>query len=256
MGEQLIRQLDWRPNKDPRNLEHDIGKLLAGKEPVTKLWDCDLDLVQIGGSCVSFALGLELASVPEVCAGITPDNVIKKLHWPAQREDEYPGGVYPGAWPQADGTSLTAVLSLARKYGACDTFEWAFTMRDIQLGISHSGAAIVGTGCYQGMMQPDRDGFIHPTGRYLGGHGYLLMGVDMEHGFYWVKMAWDNYAPHGLVKMTFADFDLLRRQQGECAFLVGRHEIDLGAVELPPERKLTWWEKIKGFFAVAREWES
>jgi hypothetical protein len=258
MEQQLNLTFDRKIKFDKNSLDYNIERTLDGLEPFTKLWPCGLILKQEGGSCAAFAVGLELAALPVPCKGITVENVIRKSYWPAQMGDDFPGGEYPNASPRKGGTALIDVLKLARKYGACDTFEWSFTMRGIQVGIAHNGPAIVGTECYEGMLKPDRDGYIHPTGRSVGGHAYLLLGVNMELGYFDVLMAWGpGWGQWGRAKITFADFDLLRRRSGECAFLVGRHEIDLNdvVVEAIVAEKLNWWQKMTRFFRVVRAWE-
>jgi len=243
-----VYRFDRKARFDKRSKDYDIGLRLAGREPVTKLWETNVIYDQEGGSCVAFAMAGEMSAEPVACGQISNEDVINKLYFPAQYIDDFPGGEYPDAYPWQEGTDLLSVLGLAVKYGVADSYEWAFSMLDIQRGISFSGPAIVGTGCYSGMIEPDRNGYIHPTGRYVGGHAYILLGVNMEEQYFTLAMAWGPHWCHnGRSKISFKDFDKLRRQKGECAFLIGRHLVDLANVvppAPPPKPNISWWKRF------------
>lgn len=134
-----------------------------------------------------------------------------------------------------EGTSVLAGLKAINQNGLCTNWNWSFTHLDTQLGISHVAPGIAGTNWYTGMMEPDWNGFIHPTGWNEGGHCYLFVGINVENEYFTIHNSWGpGWGNNGQAKISFSDYEILRSKDGEMAFLVG--ETDIGGDEPePPE---------------------
>ncbi len=87
-----------------------------------------------------------------------------------------------GHWPPDDtGSSGLAVGKAAVARELIREYRHAFGI-DHLLGALQFGPAIVGTDWREGMDTPDADGMVHATGAVRGGHEWLALGVDLEHG--------------------------------------------------------------------------
>lgn len=107
----------------------------------------------------------------EISAGCYP--------W-AQRHDEWPGEAY-------EGTSVRAAIEYFRQVlGTVSGYRWARSMDDILARLSASkeeggGPLVLGTDWYAGMdnlqHNPPEENYWIPTGRYRGGHCYVVWGL-------------------------------------------------------------------------------
>jgi hypothetical protein len=74
------------------------------------------------------------------------------LYWEAQRTDEWPGGAYPGADPQYEGTSVRAALDIVKKQGlilkgqnqpdpveGIKAYRWATSTDDVLTALGYGG---------------------------------------------------------------------------------------------------------------------
>ena len=87
--------------------------------------------------------------------------------------DEWPGMAY-------SGTSAAAGAKVAKVCGLIQEYRWATNLRDFMTGSSRHGPGCFAIDWYTGMMGPDSDGFIHPTGIVEGGHQILYMSTVLN----------------------------------------------------------------------------
>jgi hypothetical protein len=226
------RRLDRLPSFDERSRNYPIRKLVAGLPPKTQIWECDQVLDQgPDGACVGFGITHELIAVPVPVRGLDDKYAKEIIYWGAQKVDDWPGGSYPGASPFYEGSSVLAGLEFAKSLGWFDEYRWSFTMEDTILGIGYEGPGVAGTSWMTGMMEIDSNGFIHATGSDEGGHCYLYLGVDIQMKAFIIHNSWGkNWGRNGRAFISFDDYEKLRTNQGEMAFLIGRHE----SVNPPP----------------------
>lgn len=222
------RRLDRIPSFDERSRNYPIRtRIKEGLEPITKIWTLDKYFDQgEDGACVGFGTAHRLLSEP-VIPTIVVDNKYAKeiIYWNAQRNDEWPGGSYPGASPWYEGTSVLAGLDFIKSIGWCDNYYWAFKFMDLLLGKSYEGPAILGVPWMTGMMETDSNGFIHATGIEEGGHCICDIGQNMEERFSWLHNSWGpNWGLNGRCKISFDDQQKLLSMQGEAAFLINEHD--------------------------------
>jgi hypothetical protein len=176
------------------------------------------------GMCVGTGCGHELVSQPAPVQGVTLAYCRRSIYWEAQKIDEWPGGMYPGAKPQYEGTSVLAGVKTLKAAGWCDSYRWAFGIDDLVIGLGYHGPAILGTAWYQGMMQTDKDGFVWPVGDVAGGHCYLAAQVNVKEGWIGCVQSWGkSWGLGGCFRITISTMQRLLAEDGEAVFLQGRH---------------------------------
>lgn len=198
------------------------------------------------GACVGFAVANELLARPAEVRFGSEHNARRfareKVYWEAQKIDPWPGGAYPGASLHYEGTSILAGVKIAQRLGYFKQYRWAFSLKDLVLGLGHNGPAVLGVNWYDSMYRPDGKHFIRPQGTIVGGHAILARAVKLvwkDHQFVWWKRTWDDvdldasyvtlrnswgpmYGKHGDCYMTLRDLEELLSQRGEAVFFVER----------------------------------
>lgn len=226
------KRLDRIPEFDERSKEFPIRRLLEeeGKKKLRSYtWRCPVWLDQgRQGSCVGMAFAHEAAARPAMVEGINERFAVEKIYYPAQNIDPWAGGSYPGATPFYEGTSVLAGAKAARAAGLFDDFYWAFSLEDAILAIGYGGGGIAGFNWYQGMEAPDRNGFVHPTGRWLGGHAvyFNISRVNRKERYLAFHNSWGNSFEW---KISFDDFEKLLHNNGEFCVPVNRNRINIAA---------------------------
>ena len=202
------RRLDLIQEFDERRLAFRVQDILPSREPISKVWyvpDC-LDQGQTGG-CAGFATTGILRAEPGIGDRDKLDArfATEQMYWPAQQIDQFPGGEYPGG-DGSQGTTLSAVLKVARARGLITGWKNAEILQDLILGIGYCGPALLGTMWRDGMQYPDRDGRVHYAGRRLGGHAYIARGVNLPRKKILCQNSWGiQYGLYGLFWMSFED---------------------------------------------------
>lgn len=130
---------------------------------------------------------------------------------------------WPGEEPAYYGTSERAVCEVLRDLGYVTEWWNAFTVDEVLDLILHDttdwsvcGPVCIGVNWYEGMQERDAQGYVHPTGRVVGGHEVLLnganMGTETLHGV-------NSWADMRLFRIRFEDFRrLLEREDGDAIF--------------------------------------
>jgi hypothetical protein len=190
------------------------------------------------GACVGFGYAHDLAARPAVVVGITDDYARMSLYYRFQREDPWPGGAYPGASPRYDGTAVLAGAKVCTDMGYYSGYDWALNASEVAQGIAYTGPAVLGLTWHEGMWDADSNGFIHPTGKVIGGHCICAVAVkivwkswhsrmfsqnwenvDMERSYITLHNSWGkSWGTNGRVKLSLAELDLLMKDNGEACF--------------------------------------
>lgn len=156
--------------------------------------------------CVGYAWAGWLAAEPVRQRPMDPDGIYRL----AQYLDEWEGEAY-------DGTSVRGAAKVLRTTGHVSEYRWAF---DIDTALSHvmeAGPVVLGVDWHDGMMETDRDGFVWPYGRVVGGHAVLWYGADLRSGYARVRNSWGPaWGLRGNCRITLDDLDGLIRRDGEC----------------------------------------
>lgn len=196
---------------------------------VTRLWHLSstshvLDQGRMG-SCVGMGVTNDLRYTPRPVPGLTEEFAVKRIYWPAQQGDEWPGGSYPGADPVYEGTSVLAGIKAAAALGYYKTYRWAFSEADLALAVGHLGPSIIGVPWFEGMLEADAGGYLRLTGEVIGGHCVCVIGISLSRDDYTIAQSWgpDWNAPmRGRARITRAAMAMLLRQDGEAAVITER----------------------------------
>lgn len=177
------------------------------------------------GACVGFAFAHELSARPLEIPGLGYD-FARGVYWDAQRIDPWPGGAYPDASPQYEGTSVLAGVKVLHRHGYIGEYRWCFGEDDLAIVVGYHGPVVVGTNWYEGMYQPDSDGFVRPTGRVGGGHAYLVYAADHDDGFYRIWNSWGkDWGDNGTAKISVPDMARLLDERGEACVPTKRSRV-------------------------------
>ncbi len=135
------------------------------------------------GACVGFSVTHTIMANPierMFMEDEAHEFAIREIYWPAQQIDPWPGGAYPGADPFYEGTSVLAGVKAAQQHGYFQEYRWAFGIEDLILGLVSTGPAILGLNWYMNSYAPDADGYITPTGPWVGGHAIVARAVRLK----------------------------------------------------------------------------
>lgn len=127
------------------------------------------------GYCVGFAWEHEAGAMPKAVKGISEGGAIHLFKIARRQFDDRP----LDNDDTDDGTYVLAGAKAAKALGRLTEYRWATTLIDAITAISRIGPAVLGIEWRAGMMDADRDGFIHATGAVVGGHAILARGVRL-----------------------------------------------------------------------------
>jgi hypothetical protein len=122
-------------------------------------------------------------------------------------------------WPGEDysGTSVRAGATVLKDVGVITEYRWAFNLDEIILTLLTLGPMVIGSRWYQQMQFPDQHGLIRPKGRVMGGHAYLLNGVDVNREYFRIKNSWGtSWGDKGHAYISFSDFEKIFKRGGEA----------------------------------------
>jgi hypothetical protein len=214
----IDNRLDRIEQFDSKSRSFSVTEVFPERELISRVWLIRTVLDQgREGACVGFGTTHALLAEPK--AGdkdvFTADFARNKIYRPAQLNDEF-----PGQEPEMSGTSVLAGLKEAKKLGHITGYHWAFGLQEALVGLSWYGPAVIGVRWYAGMTDPDEFGFIHPTGRCVGGHCCLVSSINIQRETVCIHNSWGyNWGIEGRAWLNWEDFDKLLERGGECAFL-------------------------------------
>jgi hypothetical protein len=220
-------RLDRLEHFDHRSLQYPASDLFATSVVTTKMWTIPESepVIDQGpdGACVGFGVTNELRFEPVAIPGLDAKWAKETIYWGAQHADEWPGGSYPGAAPQYEGTSVLAGVKTAVGLGYYTQYRWAFSEDDLALTIGQIGPAVIGVPWYSGMFQPNSRGYLNLTGTIQGGHCVLVIGVDVRASNYTIYNSWGpTWGDRGRAKLRRQDMRRLLTQGGEACVITGR----------------------------------
>jgi hypothetical protein len=228
--------LDRLVQFDERSRGFPVRAIVPPEAPRERVWTLPRPYMgdqKDEGACVGYGISHALVAQPKPATL----NVIRRvqtehlIYWAAQRRDPWPGGGWPGATPQYEGTSVLAGLQVARDLGFYAAYRWAFSLQDVIQGILAVGPAILGLNWTEGMSHPQAGGLIEATGPVVGGHCLAGIGIDYNRRFpdglvrdvIVLAQSWGlDHGDRGRVYLPLAQLAERLADDGECAFVTGR----------------------------------
>jgi C1A family cysteine protease len=156
-------------------------------------------------SCVGHAWANWLKASPVNVDPMRPSG----LYELAKFVDEWQGEDY-------DGTSVRAGAKILKMTGHIQSYSWAMDVDTVVQVLLQKGPVVVGTKWLSNMFNVDKRGFVDVSGADIGGHAYLLYGVNVEKGFVSIRNSWGDWGKKGNAKMWIDDFACLLDDYGEC----------------------------------------
>ena len=205
--------------RDKRDDRFRLSTLLGGRttKKTQQFWKDDYWVGDQGlhPRCVGFAWAHWLESGPVLhpdSQSPAADPVM--IYNEAQKVDEWPGENYAG-------TSVRAGAKVLTRLGFIESYLWAKTISEIVYALCEVGPVVVGTNWHAGMDKPKKNGRIRPKGPVLGGHAYLLSGVDREKKYFRIRNSWGlQWGSQGRAIIKFKDFKKLLQARGEACLAV------------------------------------
>ena len=222
-------RLDRIPEWDPRNDNFRMAAPLEAKEykPRSYTWAVEDHLDQGNeGSCVGFAWAHELLARPKA---VDADYAFARwIYKTAQRYDAWSGEAY-------EGTSVLAGAKVIQQFpprmsegrGLIGEYRWIRTLDELIRTLGYFGPVVAGTWWYEGMFNPDGEGFVKPTGYRAGGHAWLLKGVSLKRKAFRGHNSWGaDWGQGGDFWIAFTAMEQLLAEQGELCVPMRRHSLE------------------------------
>lgn len=199
---------------DPRTLSYPVMALMPtkAKKPRSYTWSINSILDQKNtASCVGHAVAHRLIARPVVRPEIKSEDAIE-LYNLAQTLDPWPGENY-------EGTSVLAGAKAAKQKGYISTYHWATTLDDLIMGVGYLGPGVIGTWWWSNMMDTTTNGAVSPTGYKMGGHAWLINGLNLRAKLFFCVNSWgEKWGMGGKFIITFSDMEKLLKDAGEACF--------------------------------------
>lgn len=133
----------------------------------------------------------------------------KIIYENAQKLDQWPGENYAG-------TSVRGGVKYLQKIGRVKNYYWAYDVNTLITTVLNIGPVVVGTNWYRGMFYPDKNGLIKISGPVMGGHAYVINGVDIVKKQFRLKNSWGRkWGKSGSAFISFNDMSRLIKERGE-----------------------------------------
>src|SRR3990167_6830538 len=147
--------------------------------------------------CVGFAWAAFLRTTPTYTP-LTRTLNGHTVYFGAKKYDGLPGGI--------EGSTVRGGVKALKADGRIASYLWSTNKAMLDQGLLTRGPVVVGTNWTTGMFKADRSSFVYPHGKVVGGHAYLLYGVDTRLDQYYCLNSWGSgFGILGTFKMRGQD---------------------------------------------------
>jgi hypothetical protein len=194
--------LGWKPYWDERDQDYlmisHLQRDLAGAAvPAEKIWQIGPILDQgREGACVGFAWRAWMNAKP---ISNNPERLIqaRDIYLQAQLVDEF-----PGQEPTMSGTSVRAAAKVMVREGHLGEYVWSGSADEVLTWVRTKGPLVFSTRWFESMYEPDRNGYVYPRGRVVGGHALCMFGVE-ENDDAHIQQSWGpDHGIEGCIRMS------------------------------------------------------
>jgi hypothetical protein len=131
---------------------------------------------------------------------------------------------------QENGSTVRSVGKMLQKIGRIQNYAFAHNTDEVTYWLLHNGPVMCGTSWMEDMFTPDTQNIIHPTGKVVGGHFYIINAV-YNNMWYRIHNSWDDqWGVHGEALISVPDFSKLLLLLGEAMTAV---ELPVGTLPSP-----------------------
>lgn len=164
--------------------------------------------------CVGYSWAHWVEDGPVTHKGVAPIANPTQLYNEAQKVDEWEGEGY-------DGTSVRAGAKALQSKGFITEYRWAWDVATLVDAVLTKGPVVVGTNWYANMLEPDEKGLISVGGPAVGGHAYLVNGVNTKKKLFRIKNSWgQSWGRKGHAYISFDDMERLIKEYGEICLAI------------------------------------
>lgn len=235
-------RLDRIPEFDERSRNYPVSLHLRKVTRQNRVWRLPRYLMGDQGregACTEFGISHVLAAYP-LAQALRILRAVRnghRIYWPAQQQDPWPGGSYPGADPTYEGTSELSALKVARDLGFFSEFSWAFGIDQLVDGVVSHGPANLALDWTRGMARPRPDGLIRNEGDVIGGHDVAMIGVlfdkrlpgdprGTKRDLAVIAQSWGlDHGDRGRVYLPLSDLEEQLKDDGTAAFIHGEKKL-------------------------------
>lgn len=169
------RVLDWQRRFSPKSLPFKIAAQqpqIVTLLPRTRNWLVGYWLNQLRlPGCTGFGAEHCMGARPR--SSSTTDDMAATTYYEAQRRDQWAGENY-------EGSSVLGAMEAELAFKRIKAYWWGTTLKELIVGVANYGPMEDGIDWYDGMFEPNADGFLEPTGGIAGGHAFCRNGVNLR----------------------------------------------------------------------------
>lgn len=128
----------------------------------------------------------------------------------APDDPDAPGGGQQGATVRSGAKAM-------QKRKRNSAYAKAKNVDEVKAWLAAKGSVVIGSDWHSDMFNPDKNGYVTPTGSIEGGHCYLLLGDLVSEDAFLFQNSWGTgWGQNGYFKMKYDDFAKLLNDGGEA----------------------------------------